>query len=518
MGEARSTTGEGHPTPVPPFLSEPDRADTPSSSPLEQEGLSPGVPLLLALLIVVSRWPFRTQYLFNWDAANFALGLQAFNVGLHQPHPPGYPYFVGVGAVFNLFLRDANTALQAESILLQVVAVVTIYRFGVLLFSPRAGLAAGLLLAASVTFWSYGEIALAYPALAAFSALTAYFAYQTAFWERDRLYACAIAYAIGSGFRPDLALFLLPLVAIACWRQPRGRAAVAIAITFGGVLLWLIPTALLSGGLANYWAVLNAYFSADVIERYAPTALGLAGLMVNVRDTSAYLFYALYAEAAVALGGLLLLLWQRPRGKTLLGYLFLLGWAAPMGVFYVFLHIGDPGYVFSLLPPILLMGVGGWYHWLRTRGETILTLAASGLALVLMANALLFFLHQRQLTLPGLRANDQALSAKLVYLNGYNPGEVLVVSYDSYKQFRYYLPHYPYLAWLDTKTPQRQAIPVPPGVRWAVFTDPSVFALVQGLPAQAELLGQDTWAARFAVQSGQVLVYENARIGLQQER
>ena len=480
--------------------------------------ISSGVwaPLLLAFLVLLSRWPFRTSYLYNWDAANFALGTQLFNVGLQQPHPPGFPYFVGLGALLNLIFGDANAALVTVSVLLEVVAVVALYRFASLVFSEGAGLAAGLLLAASVSFWSYGEVALAYPALAAFGALTAYFAYQTAFLERPRLFACALTYAVGTGFHPNLALFLLPLLVIACWRQPPLRVVTALAIAFGGVLAWLIPTALLSGGFGSYWAALNAYLSAADSVSYAPAALGSGGLMVNVQASAAYLFYALYAEALVVVTGLLLLIWKRPAGRDLWFYLFLAAWGAPIGLFYIFVHIGDPGNAFSLLPPVLLLGVGGWSRWFQQRSEQTLSLVVSGFALVLMTNAFLFFLFEQPLTLSGLRTSDRATGATLSYLNTYEPPEVLVLSYDSHTRFLYYLPGYPHLARVDTQSAKPQRVAVPEGVEWAVFTDPSVFALVQGLPAEAELLGDDHWAARLAVQPGQVLVYENGRIRVEQ--
>src|SRR5947209_8531368 len=42
---------------------------------------------LIAALAVATRLPFRTRYLMNWDAAQFALGLNQFDVVHHQPHP-----------------------------------------------------------------------------------------------------------------------------------------------------------------------------------------------------------------------------------------------------------------------------------------------------------------------------------------------------------------------------------------------------------------------------------------------
>src|SRR6266545_4038152 len=52
-----------------------------------QDGLIAGT---LAVLVLATRLPFRTQYLYNWDSGNFALALRQFDVTAHQPHPPGY--------------------------------------------------------------------------------------------------------------------------------------------------------------------------------------------------------------------------------------------------------------------------------------------------------------------------------------------------------------------------------------------------------------------------------------------
>ncbi len=468
--------------------------------------------LSLAALTVISRWPLRTQFLYNWDAANFALGIRHYDVTLHQPHPPGYPYFVGLGSVFGLVFGDPNTGLQATAVLLECLAVAAVLLLGTQMFSFRAGLAAALLLLGSVTFWTYGEVALAYPALAAFSTLTALFAFETTVLKRDRAVACGFAYTLGAGFRPDLALFLLPLLLACCYRQPRRKALLALAVGFGGVFAWLLPVALLSGGIDQYWAVFAAYASVDVIERYVPTSTGLLGLAVNLRDTAQYAFYALYAEVLVVAAGALLWLRPRPTKEERRLLLFLGGWVAPMAAFYTLAHVGDPGYVFSILPALLLFGVGGIWRWLRAREEYIHGLAACALTLVLLANTLIFFVHDRPLTLPGLRASDRSMGARLNYLRSYPPDEVMILSYDSYKQFRFYLPGQPHSVWLDTSTRQRQVFPVPAGVRWVVLTDPSVFELAMGLRAEAEFLPGNAWAAKLAVQPGQSLVYENRRL------
>ena len=41
----------------------------------------------LSLAAILTRLPFAGRYLFNWDAIQFALGIQRFDIAEHRPHP-----------------------------------------------------------------------------------------------------------------------------------------------------------------------------------------------------------------------------------------------------------------------------------------------------------------------------------------------------------------------------------------------------------------------------------------------
>ena len=43
--------------------------------------------------------PFLARSLEDIDSINFALGLRDFDVAQHQPHPPGYPVYIGLAHV-----------------------------------------------------------------------------------------------------------------------------------------------------------------------------------------------------------------------------------------------------------------------------------------------------------------------------------------------------------------------------------------------------------------------------------
>ena len=62
------------------------------------------------MLTLASRWPYRARMLYNWDAVQFALALTEFDVAKHQPHPPGYLLYVGLGRLANRWAGDPALA------------------------------------------------------------------------------------------------------------------------------------------------------------------------------------------------------------------------------------------------------------------------------------------------------------------------------------------------------------------------------------------------------------------------
>ena len=76
-------------------------------------------PILIAAT-ALTRFVFRSRYLYDIDSVNFALALKRFDPSVHQPHPPGYFLYVCLGRLVNLFFHDANAALVAISIVFQL--------------------------------------------------------------------------------------------------------------------------------------------------------------------------------------------------------------------------------------------------------------------------------------------------------------------------------------------------------------------------------------------------------------
>ena len=84
--------------------------------------------MLLTSAVAITRFAFRSHYLYDLDSVNFALGMGRFDPRVHQPHPPGYFLYICLGRLLNIIFHDANLALVVLSIAASCGAVVVIYR------------------------------------------------------------------------------------------------------------------------------------------------------------------------------------------------------------------------------------------------------------------------------------------------------------------------------------------------------------------------------------------------------
>ncbi len=466
------------------------------------------ITVAFALLTIVTRFPFRSHRVFNWDAVNFVLALGDYDVRLHHPQPPGYPVFVAMGRVVQLVIPDPNSALVTVAMLLSAGAVAAIYLLGRTLFGWGAGLVAALYLLCSVTFWTNGAVALAYPSLALFTTLVALFAWRCHQEGRGVTIwlplALSAAYAIGGGFRPDLLLFLLPLWLFGHWRLPFRTIFLSGLCVTGIVLLWFIPTVALSGGWSGYWAVFRAYTSDDVLKRYSVAENGPRALLVNLRDTAKYTGYALYALALPVAGAAVWLATQwrhvragHPAVRPAIA-LFVL-WMAPMLLFYAWVHIGDPGYVFTFLSALLLIAarftvalpeIAARLRLSRLRSVVIPALVL----LVIVANTGIFLFRPLALTAHGIRQQDRTIDAKIAYVHAHgDPATTLLVSYESYRHWLLYLPDYR-VRFVDVTygTEADRTIVVPAGVKHVALMDDTLLkAMRDATPSDVAAIEAD---------------------------
>ena len=310
----------------------------------------------LGALTLLSRWPYRARMLYNWDAVQFALALREFDVAKHQPHPPGYLLYVGLGRLLNIPLADPNLAYVAVAMLFSAATTVTVYWLARALYDRATAASAAALLAVSPLFWFYGSVGLTYAGEAFGASLVAAFAYGALRGDARYLYGGALALGLVGGIRPSVLVLLFPLcvgcAVLGIHGGIRGawRLALAAALMLGAVLSWFLPLVWLSGGLTAYLRASTQLYGSAVL----PTSVLGGSIDVTLAQARYVLASVIVGLGPLALAALALPLYVRRAGWGREEW-FLFAWIAPPAVFYTLVHFGQAGYVLTFLPGLVIL-------------------------------------------------------------------------------------------------------------------------------------------------------------------
>ena len=219
-----------------------------------------GLGVILFALLVLTRLPAMASYL-SIDNVNLAFSLEKFDPRIHQPQPPGYPFFVLFARTVNIEFRDAERTFIVISLLVAAASLYAAYALGAKMFSRWAGGAAAFLLLVNPVFWQSNLDGPLRPNLALFSLVTAYCCWRCWTGEKQFAYLGAIALGVGSGFRPDLIAFLFPLWLISSWAGTKSCRSVlqAFAVLAGIVLVWTMALVVAMGGIHTFLSVMLGY-------------------------------------------------------------------------------------------------------------------------------------------------------------------------------------------------------------------------------------------------------------------
>ncbi|MCI0545980.1 MAG: DUF2723 domain-containing protein [Candidatus Rokubacteria bacterium] len=313
------------------------------------EGL---VPLSLGVLTLLSRWPYRARMLYNWDAVQFALALQEYDIAKHQPHPPGYLLYVGLARLLNAPLADPTAAYVALAMLMSAATTITVYYLARALYDRLTAAAAAALLAASPLFWFYGSVGLSYAAEAFGASLVALLAFRALGGSARHLYAGALVLGLAGGLRPSVLVLMFPLwAACAVLGQPsRPRLVRAFALVAAAVLAWFLPVVWLAGGFTAYLRASSDLYRSIVL----PTSLLGGSLEITFAQTRYVLESVVVGLGPLVLAALVLPAYARRAGIGRAEW-FLLAWLVPPAAFYTLVHFGQAGYVLSFLPALVIL-------------------------------------------------------------------------------------------------------------------------------------------------------------------
>jgi dolichyl-phosphate-mannose-protein mannosyltransferase len=209
-------------------------------------------------LVLLVRALTLPRSLWEMDEVLFARAVERFDPLSHRPHPPGYPLVVGLSKLLNLIFHDPFISLVCLSLISSLVgywAMVAAFRR--IAGGPDAGriaVAGALLFQLSPAMLVQGPLPMSDPPALMFLALAlaagAILKDGGGVWSALGLGAAASA-AIGC--RPQLALVVLPVLAVALWQTPgwRRRGEVVAAFTLVS-LLWFVPLLVATGGSRGF--------------------------------------------------------------------------------------------------------------------------------------------------------------------------------------------------------------------------------------------------------------------------
>src|SRR5262245_17111041 len=311
-----------------------------------------GMAVVLSLITVLSRLPYRARMLYNWDAVQFALALNEYDVVKHQPHPPGYILYVALGRLVHGFTGDAVGAYVLLAVLFSGAGTFVVYLLARAMYDRPTAVVAAALLAVSPLFWFYGTVGLTYAGEALFASIVAYFAFRALRGSETDAWLAAGYLGLAGGLRQSLLMLLFPLwlgsvvTGVRRWRT----VLVGLVILAVAVLAWFVPMIWLTGGLARYLEASRQL--ADTVVK--PTSILGGAPDVTLRMSRYVLESVLVALGPLAAAALLLPWYVRRHGWGAPEW-FLLAWTVPPVLVYTLVHFGQAGYVLTILPALVIL-------------------------------------------------------------------------------------------------------------------------------------------------------------------
>jgi hypothetical protein len=409
----------------------------------------------LFLFTLATRLPFESAQLWAWDSVLYARAIQDgfhvdYETATQRPHPPGYIFYVAAATVARQFTADNNSALVLVSMVATALAASALFVLARRFASERSAILVALGFALNPLVWLYSEIAYPYAMLGLLSiVLAACFAHVRGRGVTAALIASAVFGAI-TGFRQDLLLIFAAGWAWTVWPLSwRRRAAAAGAVSLG-CLTWLVPTAMLSDGFLDY--VQDVLRQTDFVRAtHSVVAQGLPALGTNLSTTLYAITWGLGLFAIPVFALALIVGYRAIRSRRSgLGQpqLLLMAWIVPAIVLYVLLHIGEWGYVLSILPALYVVAAMAIDRGPRLpQGARRSAFAAS-----LFAPALVFATSSAPFSGAAIALHDWELASRVDYVRAHYPASTtLLIAREDFLLIRYYLPEYQ--TWFHDRDP-----------------------------------------------------------------
>ena len=347
--------------------------------------------LALLLIFLAAHLALLPKTLEDLDSVNFAMGVREFDVARHQPHPPGYPVYIALGKISTGVLRVAGIDAAAPrglaiwSAVAGAAALPAVFLFFRRL-EGRDGLAwwATVIVGASPLFW-----------FSAHRPLSDMAGFAGAMWAlallagpgagREPLIGAFIG-GLAIGIRLQPAALTIPMLVFAAVRRRDARAAASMVGAFTlGVIAWVAPLIVASGGPSAYAQALGAQAGEDfsgVVMLWTHRQVRVAIHAVVNTFVWPWDWWLGAAVCVLAAAGALRLAWRAPRVLAMLLALF-----GPYAVFHLLFHETETTrYALPLLPVVAYAAMAA-VEGLPARALPVSAIAIAGMSLMLAVPA-----------------------------------------------------------------------------------------------------------------------------------
>jgi hypothetical protein len=433
---------------------------------------------VLCVITAVSRWVFAAHSLYEWDSVQFALAIRRFDILWHQPHPPGYVWYVAFIKAAHLAVGDENLAIIAANVVFSLLTLISFYHLSRMVLRARSdAFISSLLLIVNPIFWFCGSTATIYTVEAFISTFMGLLLLRC-LRRADGKYLYLSSFFMGflGGFRPTTVVLLGPLWLFVVLRRSRGLRDAGIngLIFLATSLSWIAPTIMNTGGLQSYLSSSRG-LTGSGSEKALTWFGGYGHYLLN--NTSNYMAWLIAGMSPIGPGFIAYAMVKlaRNHGKLIAkkeDLLFFAIWVLPAMLFYS-LYIEKPGYLLIIIPPLLLLF--SWSVKYATEGSSTHRVSSVWRAGTYCSTIMLFVLwftwpyardgipeklarpvfvtqpalsdYNWDISLREIRQRDYTMTFFEDYLrsNGYaaeNTALFWAGGYPTWRHMMYYLPHY----------------------------------------------------------------------------
>ncbi len=269
-----------------------------------------------------------TPYPYHYDSVNFALAIiDRFDIGIQQPHPPGFLFHAACAKFVNLFVHQPFYTQQILNIIYQTSLLILFLKY------IHRNRSVFLVLSLAPLFLFLPAVPLSQAAGIPFGAAIALFVYKIT-RGNNKHFALVVTFALGIAFRTDLVVYFLPVVLFVhlIYRPTLKQALVSTGAGALILLIWYTLTDLLSSGPT----LLQATGQAQRMFTSGTSVFFGASLFEHARSSLRFIFY--YA-AVLGPGGLFLLYGYFSGGIARIDLLMFAAATVPLALYGLLVHI-----------------------------------------------------------------------------------------------------------------------------------------------------------------------------------